>query len=324
MARAAQPRHALEIALLKAVYLAPASSVSMLLARTDELAKRLGVNTPPIPPGGGGGGPPTGGGRPRPSFDAPAAAPAAIATGFAPLPTRQTFTAEAPSSPVAAVPAAAPAVTPVAMAAPSLPAAPAPSIRPPAARPAERSPWERHLSLVPGGVETPRPPEPAAAAPATSPMPSPVEAPTPRPSPAMEPVSRDEALESRWPAVVKAVRERRPAMGSLLEHARPMSFAAGMLTLGFAPNDFHAQSLAGSARDVEGLLGEALGAPVKLSVVTVAAAAGVATLAESKDQAEREAQAARLKLGREHPSILEAVRVLGAEIEEVRDLGGVG
>jgi DNA polymerase-3 subunit gamma/tau len=342
MSRAAQPRHALEIALLKAVYLAPASSVSMLLARTDELAKRLGVATPPVPPGGGGGGPPApGGGRPRPSFDAPAAATAAASTPtFTPSTARPTFTAEAAPSPAAAVPAiASAAVTPVPMPVPNpVPtssaavAVPAPSFRPPAPKPTERSPWERHLSLVPGGEGPSRPPAPAAVPPAMSSAPTepivpvaaapvtagPVEAP---PAPV---VARDEALAARWPAVVRAVRERRPSMGSLLEHARPMSFADGVLTLGFAPNDFHAQSLAGSARDVEGLLGEALGAPVKLAVVTVAARDGVATLAESMDQAEREAQAGRLKLGREHPAILEAVRILNAELEEVRDLGGVG
>ena len=61
----------------------------------------------------------------------------------------------------------------------------------------------------------------------------------------------------------------------------------------------------------------------QLQSCSVAAEAGVVSLAESMDRADREAQAARLKLGREHPAILEAVRILGAEIEEVRDLGGV-
>ena len=326
MSRAAQPRHAFEIALLKAIYLAPAGSVSMLLARTDELAKRLGGTPPGGPSGGGGGGlAAPGAPRPRPSFDAPAMSSpmssAAPAPAFAPAPARPSFSAEAAASPMA-VAFAHPTLTTAFASQPAVaPAAqePVPAFRPPAPKAPERAPWDRHLTLVPGGESAaPRVPE-AIAPPLVAPVPSVAPAPSPiPPSPA-----RDAALEARWPAVVRAVREKRPAMGSLLEHARPMSFEAGLLTLGFAPNDFRAQSLAGSARDVEGLLAEALGISVKLAVATVAAEAGVVSLAESMDRADREAQAARLKLGREHPAILEAVRILGAEIEEVRDLGGV-
>jgi hypothetical protein len=49
----------------------------------------------------------------------------------------------------------------------------------------------------------------------------------------------------------------------------------------------------------------------------------VASLAESNERAEREQKAARLRDGREHEMIKRAAAILGAEIEDVRDLGGV-
>jgi DNA polymerase-3 subunit gamma/tau len=72
-----QPRHALEVALLKAVFLAPGAEVSELIARVEALA---GGALPPAPPSGG---PPSGGGRaapgPAPAGRTPPAAPAASA-----------------------------------------------------------------------------------------------------------------------------------------------------------------------------------------------------------------------------------------------------
>ena len=55
-----QPRHALEVALLKAVFLAPGADVSALIARVEALA---GGALPPAPAPGGGG---SGGGRAAP------------------------------------------------------------------------------------------------------------------------------------------------------------------------------------------------------------------------------------------------------------------
>ena len=91
VARASQPRHALELALLKAVYLAPSASVQSRLSRADQLARRLagGISGAGGGPGGGGAG--VGGaasGRimtpPVPSFRAQApveSAPVVTSTG---------------------------------------------------------------------------------------------------------------------------------------------------------------------------------------------------------------------------------------------------
>ncbi len=108
-----QPRHALEVALLKAVFLAPGADVSALIARVEALA---GGSLPPPASGGGG----SGGARPAAaprSGAAPAqpppssiAAPAAPRRqAAAPAPASALAPAAAPTSPALATPAPTPA-----------------------------------------------------------------------------------------------------------------------------------------------------------------------------------------------------------------------
>ena len=336
MSRATQPRHALEVALLKAVFLAPSAGVQTLLSRTEELARKLGVAVPPPPSGGGGGGglaptrtdsaAPV---RTRPSFEAgptpsasAAPSPQAQAPAFAPSAAPR---AAAPAAPVAAVPVSRTV---------AVVSTPAPAARP--AAPAQ-NPWERRLSVVPAPASEPAAEneemgmEPAlVSAPPVAVAAAPVPAPAPLPTPivaAPQPVENSPArveLMQRWGALVAALKERRRSVGSLLEHARPVALDGAVLTLGLSKGDFHAQQLIDSRKAVEALLSEEFGTPVELRITELSAAdsAGVRSLAEETEHADRAAKAARLKAGREHPAILEAAQILGAEIEDVRDLGG--
>ncbi len=116
-----QPRHALEVALLKAVFLAPGAEVSDLLARVEALAG--GTLPPPSSPQGGGGG----GGRP-----APPAPPAS--RGPAAPPVRSSAPAPAPAAPLGMGREVAPVGTPGCAAGPGewspLPAAAIPTPTP--------------------------------------------------------------------------------------------------------------------------------------------------------------------------------------------------
>jgi DNA polymerase III subunit gamma/tau len=69
VARAATPRHALEVALLRAVHLAPSGGLPDLVARVEQLSARLGASSPAAPPAPATGGSGSGG----PSRVAPAA-----------------------------------------------------------------------------------------------------------------------------------------------------------------------------------------------------------------------------------------------------------
>jgi DNA polymerase-3 subunit gamma/tau len=91
-----QPRHALEVALLKAVFLAPGADVSALIARVEALSG----GALPTTPSTGGGGP--GGGRgvsaPRPAAPSPPPSPPPRGTSTAPAPPPAAVT-PAPAAP---------------------------------------------------------------------------------------------------------------------------------------------------------------------------------------------------------------------------------
>jgi DNA polymerase-3 subunit gamma/tau len=95
-----QPRFALEIALLKAVYLAPGADVADLLARLDALS---GGGAPPAPSGGL---PRTGGPGPSAAPPRPAAPARSVAPAPAPAPSRPAGPAPSSPAPTVAPPAA--------------------------------------------------------------------------------------------------------------------------------------------------------------------------------------------------------------------------
>lgn len=333
--RAAQPRHALEMALLRAVFLAPSTSIQTLLGRVEALAGRGGPDGGPPPGRGGGGGrgpaseparPPTGGGSAPWSASpaAPVASSPPPASPPAPSAPRPSFGAQA-SAP-APTPAA-PAFRPAAEVAAAKIQEPQPAASPEPAK--GRNPWERHLSLVSSHQPSPEPPPQRASFAAPEPPPPPPPAPAPpEPEPASPALPSRQVLpderHARWRAVVDAVGERKRLLGSCLEHARLLTWDEGHLSLGFERGDIYLQNVTSDRPLLEELLTQALGGPVRLELVELApdATGMVATLAEAQDQAEREARAERLRLGREHPAVMAAARLLGADIEDVKDLGG--
>lgn len=441
ISRAAQPRHALEIALLKAIYLAPSASVQSLLSRTDELLQRLGGNPPPRG-GSGGGGPDFGAGgssgggsrfqppgasaryaqalqgagdavpmTPAPEAAAPrtpasSSTPPTVESSPAPNPTASPAPSPPAAAPFAQAPIASPAASTSGLASSAPPVSarstppPMPTVASPAASPRPPAPSREapasddftarvarlaQLAARPNPAEDPprsiddlpseRPSESSRSsfaspttAPATTPSPSaavgnhsPAHAargPTPRgePSatspfsgvsasaavfvspavqggsfppathekgtvPAFEPSNE---LLSEWPRIVDTVRGKRRMLASHLEHARPLALDETELALGFLKGDLHGRSISEEREPLEQLLSAALGRALRVKIVELddGAATQVATLAESLDRADREARDARLRTGREHPAIQLVCSMLGAEVEDVRDLGG--
>jgi len=99
-----------------------------------------------------------------------------------------------------------------------------------------------------------------------------------------------------------------------------------VLSLGFLKgvDDYALKSVTEELHPLQALLSDLLGTTttVKIVELTMGENPVIASIAETKDRAEREAKAARLKQGREHETIKQAAAILGAEIEDVRDLGG--
>jgi hypothetical protein len=134
-------------------------------------------------------------------------------------------------------------------------------------------------------------------------------------------------IAAQWLTIVEGVRAQKKMLGSMLEQARPLSLADGTLSLGFVKgqDDYALKNITEETQTLQTLFSELLNVPTKLRVVELVAGRDpvVASLAESNERAEREQKAARLRDGREHEMIKRAAAILGAEIEDVRDLGGV-
>ncbi len=251
LSRAFEPELALEVALLKGVYLAPGAQLSELIARVEALgASPLPRDTHPLPREAGED--ERGGGRgsavmpPHPS-PPPQAGEGVLPAGKGALAARErgsSRTAAAPPSP-----------------------APAP---------------------LPHGDDPSRPPE------------------------------------ARLEALVAAVATRSPRIGTALKNGRLASIAPGELSLGYPKGDFRAALLMGERKEVEALLSGHFGAPTALRIVEHDGAGLPPSIAEREAKATSEREAAVKAAATGSEAVREALRVFGAQVEEVRVLGVPG
>jgi DNA polymerase-3 subunit gamma/tau len=133
---------------------------------------------------------------------------------------------------------------------------------------------------------------------------------------------------ARWEEIVIAIRDARPALGAVLEHATPLRLGVGVggrfeLVLGFPPNSFYAkQADAPQARDeIAKTAHRILGMPVDVRIVECAeGAAGRPTVAELEAERQRARREAARKEALSHPMVVEALAVFGtpADAVEVR------
>jgi DNA polymerase III subunit gamma/tau len=127
-----------------------------------------------------------------------------------------------------------------------------------------------HPGRAPRGSSGPVPSSPTPSSP-TLPSSTPSSPPSPTP-PSLMPSSVEfsaEALRAAWPAVVAAVRERKPFLGEAVASAEPAEAAPPWLTLRVPESGaFFVQPLQEQAALVEETLGVLVGQPVQLRVVT--------------------------------------------------------
>ena len=289
VAKAASPRHALEVALLRAVHLSPAGALPDLVARVEQLALKLGGSGGGVSGSGSGSGS-AGGSASRPSLSADSARKlpgAGWGSGSRTLgegaPFRSTAREEEPA-------AAAPLAAPASGAAPPTPAlspaAPEPSaavaspIIPLAANPT--APLEQRWRVLLEAVRAARKMTAASLLEHAVPV-------------------------SIGPSGVVAGFRKGDALASLLsdKDTRAAVEAAFERALGYrAP--LQLTELAAST------------AP-PASATGVAALGG--SLAEQRQTARAKAKSKRVAMGREHPAVRAALELLGGEIEDVKDLG---
>lgn len=123
-----------------------------------------------------------------------------------------------------------------------------------------------------------------------------------------------------WRAVLQIVREKRPALASVLEHAVLLHFSMLRVELGYEANSFLVgQATEASSREL--LLSACrahFGATPDLVFETVAARSGMATVAQVDTADRRNKVDAARRAVADHPLVTAAIELLGAELKDVR------
>jgi DNA polymerase-3 subunit gamma/tau len=151
--------------------------------------------------------------------------------------------------------------------------------------------------------------QPAAAAP-QAPMP-PVQKPKPHGS------------HSDWERFVSFAIEKRPAIGSVLEHGSPLKLEPGLMEIGFPTGSYYLTSAqdADSIKEIQALSHEFSGAETTVRIKPIIPETGdlPQSLAEKK-KSDLEHRMSSLKQEvAEHPVINEALRLFGGTITDIRE-----
>jgi len=211
--------------------------------------------------------------------------------------------------------------------APARPAAvePPPRPRPPAAAPASTpapappsGPQGPARAVAAGAAPSPPSPEPAPAPAAAAPP-----APEPAPAPAPEPPRAAPAPADLWPAVVREIKKRRPALAAYLEQGVVRAVSRGRVEVGFLPASEVMYSMVSRPENRDFIVDvarEVAGHDVAVSFAVLAeqAAGEVTTLAQEFEAHEAETHRAEVERTMELPFIRDVLETFGGEIVELR------
>jgi DNA polymerase III subunit gamma/tau len=123
-----------------------------------------------------------------------------------------------------------------------------------------------------------------------------------------------------WRAALAAVRGKRPALASVLEHAALLRFGPERVELGYEAGSF----LVGQATDASAkelilaALTDHFGQRPELAFETIAPRSGNVTLAMLETSERRIKLDAAKRAVAEHPLVAAAIELLGAELRDVR------
>jgi len=130
-----------------------------------------------------------------------------------------------------------------------------------------------------------------------------------------------------WAQVVLRIRAEKPALASLLEHARLLRFDAQGVEIGYSRSSFYGE--AARERDnrerIERIIREHFGHAVPLSVQALeetTASQGTMSLAQAATQRQQAADRTVRDGALGHPAVRDAIAILGGEVKEVIPLHG--
>lgn len=125
---------------------------------------------------------------------------------------------------------------------------------------------------------------------------------------------------SSWAPFVKKVLETKPQIGSILEHASPLSVTGDVFTLGFEPNAPYIDLL----KDRMALLNEVawdfFKKQIRFDLTTLSASVNPSTVFEVKKMAEEQKTAEVKQKALSNPLVQKAQEMLGAKVKEVREI----
>lgn len=140
-----------------------------------------------------------------------------------------------------------------------------------------------------------------------------------------EPVSKPQprGSHSDWERFVAFTLEKRPSIGSVLEHGSPLKLEPGTMEIGFPTGSYYLTSAqdSDSIREIQELAGEFCGSATTIKIKPIVPETGDTpqSLAEKK-KCDQEQRIETLKREvSEHPVINEALRLFGGTITDIRE-----
>ncbi len=132
-----------------------------------------------------------------------------------------------------------------------------------------------------------------------------------------------QGTHSEWERFVAFVVEKRPAIGSVLEHGSPLKLEPGLMEIGFPSDSYYLTSAqdADSIKEIQALAQEFSGAVTSVRIRPIApeTADSPQSLAEKKKSEQQQRTETLKQEVADNPLINEALRLFGGKITDIRE-----
>jgi DNA polymerase III subunit gamma/tau len=130
---------------------------------------------------------------------------------------------------------------------------------------------------------------------------------------------QDGTFPAGWEELVARVSKHRPSLGSILNHACPLEVSPRYVRIALEPGTFFADQMKAprNRREIEKFCRDMFGEETELKVEDRQEGQGV-SLAQSWEQERKKSADEQRKQAINHPMVKEAIKVFGAEVEQIR------
>jgi DNA polymerase-3 subunit gamma/tau len=144
-----------------------------------------------------------------------------------------------------------------------------------------------------------------------------------KPAPATKASPAGSGFPEGWKDLVAFVSKKKPSIGSVLNHARPLEVSPQQVRIGLIPGSFFADQMKSdrNQRELQQICRDFFRADTSL-IVETSKEDGGPTLSEAWEHERRQTEETIKKDSISHPAVQEALRVFGAEVEQIKIGGG--